>query len=67
MKLQSNSNGAWKNITPFVEENSNLEALRRAHAPNATRLRICDGLNVVWFWDAEKGWYRPRWYRDAAA
>ena len=62
MKLQANYHGAWKNISPFVEENSSLDALRKL-VPDAPKLRIVDGTDVIWYWNQEEGWHRPSFYK----
>lgn len=66
MKLQANFSGAWRTLTPFVEENSNLDALQRQW-PAAPKLRVVDGADVIWYWDQDKKWHRPHFYKEKHA
>lgn len=62
MKLQANEHGAWRTVSPFVADDSPLDALLKL-APAAPKLRVLNDCGVVlWFWTADKGWHRPHWY-----
>lgn len=62
MRLQINTNGAWKNTDRLIDEDTPLDKLMYEY-PSAKGLRIKDGNDVLWYWKPEQGWYRPHWYQ----